>query len=191
MAASDLVQLAEVKTWLNIPSGITTDDTLLSSLISQMSEWVDNYCGRNLFSTTYQEIRDGLGGVRIHFRQWPVTAVASLYVDGVSIPASTGYLTGPPTPGFIFTDKFLTLVGGYSFGRGKANVVVNFTAGYSIIPNELVWAAKQLIALRYRNRNFVGKTSQNLGGQSSNYFTSDEATPDVLRVLDSYRRFVP
>ena len=187
MAAADLVTLAEVKSWLNIGAGITTDDALLSGLITQISEWVDNYTGRNLFATAYTEVRDGLGGSRIHFRQWPVTAVSSVTVDGVAIPASPG----APTPGYVFSDKFLTLLGGYQFSRGRSNVVITFTAGYSVIPAEVVWAAKQLTALRYRNRNFVGKTSQNLGGQSSSYFTSDEATPDVLRVLDSYRRLIP
>ena len=89
MAASDLVQLAEVKSWLNIPAGVTTDDSLLSGLITQISEWVDNYIGRNLYATPYTEVRDGLGGSRIHFRQWPVTAVSSVTVDGVSASRRT------------------------------------------------------------------------------------------------------
>jgi hypothetical protein len=71
-------------------------------------------------------------------------------------------------------------------------VVINYTAGFTVFPQNLVLAAKQLIAARYRGRSSVGKVSAGgLQGQSATYFTKDEATPEILRILDSFRRVTP
>lgn len=187
MAASDLVSLAEVKTWLGITT--TSDDVLLTSLITQISSWADGYTNRTLYSTTYNLVVDGRGESRKVVPNWPITAINSLTIDGVAIPASSDGIK----PGYVFDveQPKITLIG-YRFTRGLSNVVINYTAGYTTFPQNLVLAAKQLIANRYRGRSWAGKVSASgLAGQSSNYFTKDEATPEVLRILDSYRRITP
>lgn len=187
MAASDLVQLAEVKSWLGIIS--SADDALLQTLITQISAWADGYTNRTLYSTTYTIECDGRGEQRKILPNWPVTAVSSVVISGVNIPVSPDAIQ----PGYIFNTVMprVTLVG-YTFTKGLGNVFINYTAGFSVFPQQLVLAAKQLVAARYRGRTSVGKISASgPAGQSASYFTKDEATPEILRILDSYRRVTP
>ena len=187
MAASDLVQLSEVKSWLGITT--TNDDALLSLLITQISAWADGYTNRTLYTGTYTTECDGKGERRKIVPNWPITGVSSVVIDGVSIPASPDGIR----PGFTFNTVLprITLVG-YNFNVGMGNVFITYTAGFAVFPQNLVLAAKQLIAARYRGRAWTGKASAGgMAGQSATYFTHDEATPEVLRILDSYRRVTP
>src|SRR4051794_17045821 len=97
---SDLVTLAVVKAWLNIP-GPTADDVVLGGLITQSSLKIINHINRNwLLPKTYTEVLDGSGKMALLLRNYPVTSIASVTVDGVSIPAgswqSNGYLLEYP-----------------------------------------------------------------------------------------------
>ena len=187
MAASDLVQLAEVKAWLNITTA--NDDIQLQTLITQISAWADGYANRTLYTNSYVLTCDGRGETRKVLPNWPVTAISSLVISGVTIPPSPDGLQ----PGFVFdtTQPRVTLIG-YTFTRGQSNVVITYTAGFTTFPQQLVLAAKQLIAARYKGRSWTGKTSAGgLNGQSAAYFIKDEATPEILRILDSYRRVTP
>ena len=187
MAASDLVSLGEVKSWLNITT--TNDDAMLSTLITQISGWADGYANRTLYTNTYTLVCDGRGETRKIVPNWPITSVSSVTIDGMVIPASTDGLI----PGYVFDTTLprITLIG-YRFNCGQSNVVINYTAGYSTFPNQLILAAKQLVGARYRSRSWQGKTSATgPAGQSANYYITDEATPEVLRILDSFRRVTP
>ena len=187
MAASDLVQLSEVKSWLGITS--STDDALLQTLITQISAWADGYTNRTLYTNTYSLVCDGRGETRKIVPDWQITAVASVTVNGVSVPASPDGIQN----GYVFDTTLprITLKG-YTFSCGQSNVIINYTAGFTVFPQQLVLAAKQLVAARYRGRSTVGKLSASgPAGQSASYFTKDEATPEILRILDSYRRVTP
>ena len=186
--SADLVALLEVKSWLSIPPGNTGDDALLSTLITQVSEWIDNYCNRNFDLKSYQTVRDGHGGNRMFITQQPIASVTSVMVNGVSIPASSD---GIFQYGYTFDSKTITLVGAV-FSRGLSNIALSYTAGYSSPPAEVVMVAKKLVAWWYRERAWIGKTSESgLNGQSTAYFHGDEAPADILRTLDSYNRRVP
>jgi len=187
MAASDLVQLTEVKSWMGINTA--NDDGLLQTLITQISDWANGYTNRTLYTSSYNLVCDGRGETRKILPNWPITAISSMVISGVTIPASPDGIQS----GYVFDSSLprVTLIG-YTFTQGQSNVQINYTAGYSTFPNQLVLAAKQLVAARYRSRSWSGKTSSTgPQGQSGSFFVSDEATPEVLRILDSFRRVTP
>ena len=187
MAASDIVTLAEVKSWMNVTS--STDDVLIQTLITQISAWADGYANRTLYNNSYSLVCDGRGETRKIVPNWPITAIASITIGGNVIPPSPDGIQA----GFVFDASLprITLIG-YTFSVGQSNVFINYSAGFTVFPQQLVLAAKQLIAVRYKGRSSVGKTSAGgLQGQSASYFTKDEATPEILRILDSYRRVTP
>ena len=93
----DLTTLANAKQWLGISS--YTDDDLLMRLITAASFFIETYLSRRLGSQDYLEIRNGTGGQVMNFREYPVTAVAWVAVNGVSLPPAPDTVT----PGYRFT----------------------------------------------------------------------------------------
>ena len=137
MADGDLTTLAHVKAWLGagaqpLPG---SDDALLRRLISAASRFVQNWLGREIASQTYAETLDGNGNTAMLLRHWPVTAVAALSIDGMSIPAAAppphgnGYLLQPWDGISEAGPQQLALVG-YAYHRRRQNVAVTYTAGY-------------------------------------------------------------
>lgn len=185
MAASDLIQLAEFKTWANIQS--TNDDTLLSTLITQVSQEINSYLNRTLYQTTYTLVCDGKGQQRLTLPNWPVTAISAVVISGVTIPQSpdgiqSGWVMDPNGA------QRLTLIG-YTFTPGLSNVSITYTAGYTAFPADLVMAAKIVVTLRYRAKTVAGKDSATgPAGQSASYANKAEFPPEVVGVLNSYRR---
>ena len=89
MAAGDLTTLADVKAWLNTTGTFgTTDDALLTRLITAASQFLKNWLSRDIVLTNYTELRDGLGAPSstFIFANYPVTAVYAVNVAGVNIP---------------------------------------------------------------------------------------------------------
>jgi hypothetical protein len=141
MATGDLVTLAAMKSWLNITT--TNDDTLLSTLITQISRAIYNYTNRTFFlPRTVTETYDGMGRQRLLLRNWPVVNVLAVSVDGNAIPASpiwgpgvsftAGYCLEPADDDPPGAMQAIDLRGGYCFHKGRQNVVVTYLAGYIV-----------------------------------------------------------
>jgi hypothetical protein len=130
-----LTSLTNVKSWLGVT--LTTDDTLLTNLINQISLAISNYLQRpNLSRSTYTELRSGVGNSSMMLRNWPVVSVTSVAAGQTTISASSGlglsgYTlstwdgTGAGTP------QSITL-NGYRFTRGQNNIQIVYEAGYCI-----------------------------------------------------------
>src|SRR5579875_234108 len=103
MATGDLTTLANVKAYLAPPLTTTSDDALLTRLVTAASQFVQTWLGRTIAETAYSETRDGQGGTRLFLRNRPVVSVASLTVDGVAIAPAAG----PGQPGYLFDDSSL------------------------------------------------------------------------------------
>jgi hypothetical protein len=152
VAASDLAQLADVKSWLAGSSGIGAgDDAILGRLITDISGAIYAYLDRpSLLPRTITERYDGSGKRRLYVRQYPVLSISSLLVDGFPIPAArtpgavgswpqSGYLLEPwdgAPPGNI---QAIDVYGNWVLGQpvrsligGRQNVVITYTAGYQV-----------------------------------------------------------
>lgn len=182
MAAPDLTTLPNVKSWLGLTAN--TDDTLLSRMVTALSQYIQTWLNRQIASASYAETRDGTGRNRLVFADYPVTAVSSVTVDGVPIPASTGVTV----PGYFFDDKSITLRG-YVFTKGQGNVVLSYTAGYASTPVDLEQACIELIAFRYRERDRIGHSSKSLGGEVVS-FTIADFPVDVKTILNNYKKVI-
>ena len=180
---SALTSVANCKQFLGIASNLTTDDGLLSRLVTAVSSSIESYLNRTIGQASYTDTVNGNGRRALMLQNFPVTAVASVSVDGTVIPARSS----PLTTGFSFDDKFVYL-SGYSFCRGYQNVMVQYTAGYVATPFDLEQAAIDIVALKYRGRDRIGMTSK-VFEQGSTVFFRD-VPPDVMRVLDQYKRVI-
>ncbi len=182
MAQGDLTTLANVKAWFAPPLTTTTDDALLQRLITAASQFIQSWLDRTLAQQSYTETRGGTGGGRLAFLNTPVSAVASLTVDGVAIPAAPDAVS----PGYVFGATQLALRG-YAFTRGVQNVTMSYTAGYAATPPEVEQACIELIALRYKERDRIGHVSKSLAGETVS-FSQKDMSDDIKAVLSLYRR---
>jgi hypothetical protein len=128
-APGDLTTLAAVKAWRSPPITTTADDPQIARLVGAASAFILRYLQRNLVSQTYHEIRNGSGGRSLLLREAPVTAIASLIVDGAPVPAAADTVAA----GYALdaTGGVLHLRG-YAFGRGVQNIAIDYVAGYRV-----------------------------------------------------------
>lgn len=80
VAATSLVTLAELKTFLGITGG--SSDTILEQSIDRASAWVERYCGRRFTDARVQEVHDCYGSDRIVLRNPPAAQV--FFVGGAT-----------------------------------------------------------------------------------------------------------
>ena len=184
MAAGDLTTLSNVKQWV-ISAG-TADDQLLTGFITRASQGIQKYLNRTIASQAYTEALDGKGTSRIMFANYPVTAVASLAIDGIVIPPASG---PPYACGYVFNETALSVYG-YSFCRGYGNVQLSYTAGYDETPPEIEQACIEWIALRYTERQRIGQVSKSLNGEVITFFVGDMPA-SVKMMLTNWRKTVP
>jgi len=221
MAANpiDLTTVALVNDWLNQTSG--TDAALIQSAITAFSQFVLTYTGRtNLNSVAnYPEVYSGNGSEILFVRNYPVTAVSSLAIDGVPIPQSPGVNQVGWVIDTSGSQAAIALRGGsrntvaYSqwspgqwggngnapplgqrnlvFNEGIMNVEISYSAGYATTPYDLQQAATQLVAAKYRSRQWIEQTSQMQPNVGTTAYSKLAIPADVQEIIDRYRtRFI-
>jgi len=180
MAAGDLCQVADVKAFLDITN--SDKDALLQTLITNASAFVLNQINRNLLSEAYQEVRNGTGSDRIAFWQYPVSAVASVSVDGVPIPLATS----AQASGYLFDTNMLYLRG-HRFSFGVQNVAIQYTAGYASIPADLSQACVEIVAAKYKRRTDIHISGKAINGESVT-FNQLDLPKSAASTLSNYAR---
>jgi hypothetical protein len=188
VASTDLTTLADVKAWLQTgqTSFPATDDALLTRLITAASQYIQTWLNRQIALADYLEVRDGSGGDRLQFACFPVTAVLSLTIDGLPIPAASSI----GAAGYTFSSTQLSVCG-YRFTQGAQNVVVSYTAGYSATPPDIAQACIELVALRYRERTRIGEISRSLGGAEAVAYSQKDLSDAIKTLLQRYRLVAP
>lgn len=174
----DFCTLEQVKAWLKINS--ISDDELLELLITQTTEYIRSLMSRDLTSKVYTEVRDGKGIDTMLAANWPITAVASVTVGQQVVPPAE----------YLFDEQTITLLNGWVFTRGRRNVVVRYTAGFTTIPADLQRCCMEMVGKKYRERDRIGVSSKTLGGEVVT-FTQSDLTDEVKSVLRQYQRVAP
>lgn len=178
--ALDLTWLNAVKQKAEVGVNSTTgtispsvDDNEIQAAITAFSQWLLKYTGQPSLNAvaSASEVYDGNGNNQLFLRGWPILNLTALTINGVAIPASTGFnswgafveqsgksiaLRNGPTGVISFPYPWApTGVGapgrrGPNFAYGKGNITVEYTAGYPPTPvvNEVDTIAAQTIALQ-------------------------------------------
>ncbi|MEP7299158.1 MAG: head-tail connector protein [Burkholderiales bacterium] len=178
-----LTTLENVRAWLNVTS--TADDALLTRMIEAASAFIETWLGRKILSANYVETRDGALGTRLITRNYPVTAVASVVSDGITIPLAASV----SEHGYVFWPWGLALRG-HGFTRGYGNVVISYTAGYASVPADIEQACCELVGLRYKERDRIGFVSKTLAGETVTFSTKDMSA-SIKTTLQGYKAVVP
>ena len=195
---ADLTTLAIVKTYMQITD--TVQDASLSRLITAFSAWFLNQCNRGaLLSATYTESRNGTGSDALTTKYFPITAVSSVIVNGVSVPASPDGVQ----PGYVFDGFSIFIISGGSsigygsnggvpsavdsFCRGRQNVKITYTAGYPTTPADVEQAVIDQVVFTHRRQRNLGTVAQTMSGQLTTSFSQRDLAPGVQAVIDNYK----
>lgn len=180
MAANDLTTLANVKQYLNITT--TTDDALFTRLITAASTFIQSWLSSYVLQQSYTETRNGKDTHILNFANFPVTAVASVTIDGFAVPPSPGVNQA----GYVFDQNQLYLYD-HKFRRGIQNVTFSYIAGYVTVPLDIEQACIELVSLRYSEKNRIGQVSKSIGGEVV-AFTQKDMAASTQTALQPYRR---
>ncbi len=190
MAFGDLTTLDDVKAWLQTGQSPfpDTDDALLTRLITAASQFIQSWLNRQIAQGDWQEVRDGGGGQRLAFANFPVTAMLSLSIDGLQIPPAPS--DGGFGAGYVFTPTELALRG-YVFTRRAQNVILTYTAGYATTPPDIAQACIELVSQRYAERTRIGEISGSVSGSETVSYSQKDMSDDVKTLLSQYRTVAP
>jgi hypothetical protein len=164
---------------------VATDDTQIELLIDGIVAKFKEFTGRGLYTAAYTEVLDGRNTSEITVKNPPITAITSVTVGGeaYSVAATS------TAAGYQFSDQqvyLLNVVRG--FRRGKRNVTIVYTGGYTTIPQDLKEAALQQACFEYKRRRHEGENSMNLGNGEQLVYEPADFLPAVKTVLMRHMR---
>jgi len=151
----------------------------------------------------YTEVRQGDGARRLITYHWPIVAVTSLKVAAAPITASADKVAN----GFYFDEDidperiWNLYLNGFCFTDG-APVQIAYTAGYLqpgvtvadgeiALPEDIEQAVIDWCAYRYKERPNVTATQRRTAQGESTQTELLDAPPNVLLVIERYKRELP
>jgi len=196
----DLTTLARVKERLGFADGDSTYDDVLATLITEVSNEIQEAFGRYFAEGTYTEYYDGTGTEALVLRQGPLVSVTSVneveYTDAGdgSRDESLTELeekdrleyslesTGSLAPARI------EYIGGV-FTKGQKNWKVVYTAGFSTLPEGLVAHATEEVVTAFNTRKTAGLASKVLDEGQLNLLSPKQCYDARVRVFAPYRNW--
>ena len=192
-----LTTLADAKEQLGIPTGVTTDDNVVTRIINSVTDQIEKYLDRKVLSRSFTEYQDGRRNNRILTGQWPVTSVAELWDDPASeftdttlqFAASDFALDGDTGDGA--TGIVLLRSGNANnrqFIQGTRNIKIVYTAGYTSTPYSILEAAMFGISFFYDKKNDKSTQieSKNKNTETTRFLSA--LPPFIIELLEPYRR---
>lgn len=194
-----IVSLAEAKEYLKVT--LSGDDTIITSLINNISAWVARYLNRILISKERTEYYSGDGSEILQLRVYPIVSVASLYVDN-NREFDTASLVDADD--FIVKKGVGMLTAFNLFGAfvsGESNIKVTYTAGYTAgtgngngtMPYDIKQATLRLLDKYFRQVYTQRKgdvASESISGMNITYDLS-KVPKDVAEMLAPHRKLMP
>jgi len=191
--ANALVELAPMKTYLNIPALEISQDALIEGFINEISSLIENYCNRSFREQTHTERYNGVGVTELLLNHWPVNSITSIYVDsnrafGASTlidPANYEIFSDEKGEGYI-VERFDAV-----FPRGRKNIKITYVSGYenfADVPADLQLACKISVAFYYEQQQQKNWTFSNKSKGDENITLIQGLPESASLILDNYKR---
>jgi hypothetical protein len=185
MATTPLTTLAGLKTYMGLSDTNASRDAALSALILQCSAQIENLCQRSFGLADYDEWYDGTGTNTLILRQFPVSSISSLKIGPLEVDQATDSVS----IGYRFFGEEV-LLNTSRFTRGRRNIHIEYSAGYSVIPPDLELVVNKVIANTYKGKEWLGYASKSLAGETVS-FKDELDKPSQSQILQNYRRVIP
>lgn len=176
------VSSEDLESYLRLPAN-TIDETLAEIALDSACQAIRDECDQNLEDTEAVIYLSGDGSSSLIIPNHPVISVASIYesADTVSerLVDADDYIIDPDTTNTLLLKKNY-------WQKGRKNLRVTFTYGYTQVPSTV-----RLIALQVAGRIYEGGpyTADNAGNISANLMPGGGQLTDMERdALSPYRR---
>jgi hypothetical protein len=188
----DLTTLAEVKEYLRTagtPIGTDFDTLIEDTIIPSVSQMIEKFCSRSFGEGVFIEYHDG-GGNFVFVKNPPIVSISSIYQDEdwewddshlitsnlyQNFTNSIGYKSGK-WPYAVRSIK-LTYTGGY---------VYTVSAGHTVLPNDVKYAATMQSAYSFKRRKDVGLQTVSFPDGNIQKFDSGPLLAEVKGYLSPY-----
>jgi len=185
--ANALTTLAFAKTYLKIPVGETSQDSIVEFCINAASQEIESDTNRKLKAQSITEFQHGRNGNIIVLREWPINSITSLAID------QSALFTDPATlidaDDYRISDDLNSVVMiNRTFPNGFNNIKIIYNAGYASVPSDLENACLWLTTYYYmmRQNQDIGRTSKGKGDES---VTILQQAPGVVKdAINRYKR---
>lgn len=179
-----LTTLPELKTYLAVQG--SQSDAILNLLITQCSAQIETYLSRTIGSAQYTEYFDGTSAGTLMTSQYPITAIAVLEINDQPQNAAVNVMGA----GYRFFEREVILNAGAQFTRGRKNIKLTYTAGYTVIPPDLNLLVNRMIGNMWKSKDWLGFSSKSLAGETVS-FKDEIDKPSNKAVLNEYKNVVP
>jgi len=160
------------------------DDALIQGLIDRETEMFTKYCEiESFFIGTYIEQHDGNATHNLFVKNYPVNSIAEIAVDSDWLFATESVIDTSDYK--IVDDRYVAYKS--LFSSGLQNIRITYTAGYSVIPVDIVAVMLQEIVKNYARRKEPDVVIKTLT-DGSTHFTPSGLMPSTKQVLDKYKK---
>jgi hypothetical protein len=176
--------------YLKIVTPTGNELEILQNLINAVTRRIESYCNRIFISRSVDEMYDGPGLARMPLRYFPILSVATLErLSEVDATVLTSYTASQ----FRIDSQhgFLYLTTGELFSYGFANWRVVYSPGWaslSTVPDEIILAAKMLVARAWRDYAERKDDVESLSFEGQLTIFNKDGIPQKIRsLLDPWR----
>ena len=179
--ATTIVELADIRSFLGIPTAQTAKDPLLESALDAYNKMIEDYLCVPMINLTYTaEKYDGDGTDTLFLKHYPIVSVTTLTLDGTAIVAADYLIYS--TEGFIRYDDGI-------FTKDYQNISITYSAGHGAtradVSDALKLALKTWVARVFKAENI--DFSQRFDESSLANIKSQMMPWDVKQMIESYR----
>ncbi len=175
--------------FLKLTSPTEPEETILEALCDEISEAVEDYCGRKFEAAAFTEYHDGSGTQQLMLRQYPINAVTTVTrtkVDAANTQVSVVSAEyNINTESGILNMHQVNHVDSSVWVKGERNYKIVYNAGYSEddMPNGIVSACKVWIATIFQKakHNLFAIQSSTIGDETINYLNED--MPAIVKFM--------
>ncbi len=122
VAATTIVTLSEMRSFLNIPTAQTGKDSLLIDLLDSYNTEMELYLGVTMINSTYTETYDGNDKDSLFLKHYPIISVTTLTIDDVAQVLNTDY--------YIHGEEGYIKLEDDTFGDELSSVDIVYVAGH-------------------------------------------------------------
>lgn len=183
-----LITLQDAKEHLTIVGA--DSDPVIEGLVNTATEAIEEFCGeRELVTREALEVHDGDGSNELQLRQYPVTDVSLVeFWDG------TAWLPYDPDDyGLYIVEPVLDTIGfrNLCFPRGRQNVRVTRTAGFTATPSKLKEACRQAVLSiwKQKDRQIADIAAMSIPGGQAVTYGKDDLPAQTKMLLKGYVRW--
>jgi hypothetical protein len=172
MAANDLITLARAKQDIQSITD-TSQDALITTLITAISRAIEKYCRRDFVQTTYDELYNGTGDRRLLLRQYPLLSIQSVRYRPVTVLKITNNLANTPQARVTVTSTGLTLTW--------------VTSGVTTTNTSITWAANPTVLSVQNAVNALGSGWSAVGAGYDQWPSADIYCPQGISGSAGYQ----